>query len=355
MPGYNTSLSASPCEAPHRDRKAAQVEDHSMGRGRAGTPAIRRHRLAEVPPARAVPSLSRRVVGAAYCRNFDPCDEPPVRNGYRWARVRIAQHCRSLRVRSCPEARSEVRVTLISRLGVKVFGLIPGRSQLDHVIPPEVANDGLSELIAAVAATPAVRTALEIGSSNGAGSTASLVKGLDGKTGQHLYCLELSIPRFEQLQERYAVNSWVHCLNMSSIASTDFPSPDSIDAFYDRYPDSPMHRHSRKKVKRWLRQDLDYVGRYPEAQSGIAAARSLAEVNTFDLVLIDGSEFTGFVELDQVYGAKYILLDDILTFKNRHSYERLQADSTYVLICEDRACRNGYAGFRHVDAPAIAI
>jgi hypothetical protein len=34
------------------------------------------------------------------------------------------------------------------------------------------------------------------------------------------------------------------------------------------------------------------------------------------MVLIDGSEFTGIKEFEYIYGAKYILLDDIKGYKN---------------------------------------
>jgi hypothetical protein len=83
------------------------------------------------------------------------------------------------------------------------------------------------------------------------------------------------------------------------------------------------------------------------SRNGIDVARRDAGVLLFDLVLIDGSEFTGEPELDELYGAKYILLDDTMTFKNWVNYERLSKDSNYELIEEDQSCRNGFAAFKH--------
>jgi hypothetical protein len=64
------------------------------------------------------------------------------------------------------------------------------------------------------------------------------------------------------------------------------------------------------------------------------------------MVLIDGSEFTGRAELDETYGAKFILLDDIRTLKNEFNYERLRADAFYTLVKENLDLRNGYAVFQ---------
>ncbi len=53
----------------------------------------------------------------------------------------------------------------------------PPSSGLDRLIPPEISNDRFYRAIERVAATPGVRTILEIGSSSGAGSTEAWVKG----------------------------------------------------------------------------------------------------------------------------------------------------------------------------------
>jgi hypothetical protein len=69
-------------------------------------------------------------------------------------------------------------------------------------------------------------------------------------------------------------------------------------------------------------------------------------IETFDAVLIDGSEFTGSAELDEVYGARFILLDDTETFKNWKNMRRLEADPRYRLVQHDPSTRNGFAVFQ---------
>jgi hypothetical protein len=68
-------------------------------------------------------------------------------------------------------------------------------------------------------------------------------------------------------------------------------------------------------------------------------------------VLIDGSEFTGRAELDLVYGARFLFLDDVVSFKNYHNFHRLHRDSAYQLRGSDPHLRNGAALFERV-APA---
>ena len=61
--------------------------------------------------------------------------------------------------------------------------------------------------------------------------------------------------------------------------------------------------------------------------------------------MIDGSEFTGIEELNRLFGAKWILLDDIRAFKNHYNYHRLRKEPDYQLVEENHPLRNGYAIF----------
>lgn len=221
-------------------------------------------------------------------------------------------------------------------------------SQLDMLIPPEIVNDRFSEVIRQYAAEPDVRLVLEIGSSSGDGSTAALVSALAPKDVKDLYCIELSKPRFAELVARYSDLTWVHCYNLPSVPLEAMPTIADVAKFYKENPSSPLRRSKLTEVQRWLRQDLEYLQRNTWPLTGIDAARRDAKVSSFDLVLIDGSEFTGEVEWTKLYGASYVLLDDTLTYKNLSNLRRLSADPNYRLLIEDRSCRNGFAVFKRV-------
>ena len=68
----------------------------------------------------------------------------------------------------------------------------------------------------------------------------------------------------------------------------------------------------------------------------------------FDLVLIDGSEFTGERDLWSVMGSKFIALDDVFAFKCWNAYQTLLHHSSYSLVCCDFNTRNGYAFFKRI-------
>jgi hypothetical protein len=218
-------------------------------------------------------------------------------------------------------------------------------SDYDKTIPPEIVDDEFYEVIRSLASTAPVRTMLEIGSSTGAGSTRAFVDGLHKNANRPLlFCLEVSRPRFKELVARYVSDPQVKCYNLTSVPLSRFPTETDVISFY-RERKSQLNRVPLREVLRWLRQDLRYVSRLGAPQDGIQTIKKENGVDTFGMVLIDGSEFTGPAELDEVYGADYILLDDIGTFKNLGNYERLVADPSYELQASNRALRNGYAVF----------
>jgi len=229
-------------------------------------------------------------------------------------------------------------------------------SDYDQTIPPEIIDDEFYEVIRTLARTATVRTVLEIGSSTGEGSTRAFVEGLsENPAGPRLFCLEVSRPRYKELVARYAENPLVTCYNLTSVPISRFPTEAEVSSFYRDRP-SQLNRVPLREVLRWLRQDLRYVGRLNASQNGIEAIKTEHGVDRFGIVLIDGSEFSGPAELDEVYGANYILLDDIGTFKNLGNYERLLADPAYRLRACNKALRNGYAVFElRIEAPATSL
>ncbi|MCE1226831.1 MAG: glycosyltransferase family 4 protein [Geobacteraceae bacterium] len=224
------------------------------------------------------------------------------------------------------------------------------QNPLDDIIPPEIRNDEFYELLKSVTAREPLLTVLEIGASSGEGSTAALVSGLKINAGRpRLFCLEASRQRFAQLEKRYAGEPFVHCFNASSVGLDGFPSEAQLSDFY-LTKRTNLNHYPLELVKEWLRNDIGYISSNAIPINGIASIKSDFGIDCFDLVLIDGSEFTGAAELDQVIGAEWIALDDINAYKNNESYYRLMADPDYLLVAENWQLRNGYALFRRRQA-----
>jgi len=222
-------------------------------------------------------------------------------------------------------------------------------SELDRTIRPEIKNDVFYRAIQRLARTEKVSTILEIGSSCGDGSTEAFVSGiLENPAHPTLFCMELSQPRFKLLKNRYKDVPSVRCYNVSSVDLASFPSEEEVSLFYRTVPTN-LNGYDLNTVLGWLRQDIAYIKKSNAPQKGIALIKKENHIENFDMVLIDGSEFTGVAEFKLVYGAKLILLDDIHAFKNHANYHQLLQDTNYELVEQDTTLRNGYAIFKRKD------
>ena len=221
-------------------------------------------------------------------------------------------------------------------------------SQLNFLIPPEIKNDEFYEIIQKLAKEEDIRTVLEIGSSAGEGSTEAFVTGLRQNPNHPiLFCMEISKPRFAALQQRYANNFFVKAYNVSSVSLQQFPNEQQVQEFYKTIP-TILNNYPIEEIIRWLRQDIEYVKNSGVPSDGIFRIKRENEIDVFDLVLIDGSEFTGESELKQVYGAKIIALDDTNCYKNYKNRQTLLADPTYEIIADNQTVRNGYSIFKRL-------
>lgn len=224
------------------------------------------------------------------------------------------------------------------------------QSPLENIIAPEIKGDELAVLLTALAEREPLQWVLEIGSSTGEGSTAALVNGLRNNPARPvLFCLEASRQRFVQLAARYAREPFVRCVNASSVRLEHFPSKGAVAQFLATTRTN-LSGCAPETVLGWLEEDIRYLQESGIDQGAISRIRQDYTIDLFDLVLIDGSEFTGTAELDELYGARWIVLDDINAYKNYANYQRLMADPAYELTAENWQLRNGYAVFRHRQA-----
>lgn len=111
---------------------------------------------------------------------------------------------------------------------------------------------------------------------------------------------------------------------------------------------SSLNAYSIETILQWYWHDINYIKNSGLDQNGIVLVKEKNRINVFDMVLIDGSEFTGEVELNFVIGSKVIALDDINTFKCYSAFNKLSADSNYVLRHSNRKLRNGFAIFERI-------
>jgi hypothetical protein len=137
---------------------------------------------------------------------------------------------------------------------------------------------------------------------------------------------------------------------MNSVKIADFPSEFDVREFFRLHP--KLDKFGVDEVISWLRQDIEYLIGENVADGGIEWIKS-GKMSTdgfehFDIVLIDGSEFLGKAELDHVIGARVIILDDTMAYKNYENRLRLLGDGRYVCTHDDKGLRNGFSVFQKI-------
>jgi hypothetical protein len=218
---------------------------------------------------------------------------------------------------------------------------------MENIIQPEILNDEFHSTLMRYSMRPDLKKFLEIGSSSGEGSTDAFVKGIQKRSDKstvRLFCMEVSTARFNALTTHYKQEEFVRCYNLSSIATTEFPTIDEVIFFYNNIKTNLNH-YPIETVLSWLTQDIEYVRNSGVDANGILFIKGANNIKAFDMVLIDGSEFTGERELQFIKGAKVIALDDVNAFKCWNAYQTLLNTTNYILKEHNFSLRNGFAIF----------
>jgi glycosyltransferase involved in cell wall biosynthesis len=219
-------------------------------------------------------------------------------------------------------------------------------SVLNTLISPEVFEDEFYEAIVNLASCASIDSVLEIGSSSGEGSTLAWVEGLrQNPRHPKLFCMEVSRVRWGALKDRWEGEGFVECFLGSSVRPDQFPTPAQVVHFL-KTVDGPLREYPVEQVLGWLEEDLAYIEKENVPCDCIAEIKRARGIEHFGAVLIDGSEFTGDAELDEVYGAEFILLDDTRTYKCHSARQRLLHDPGYEMIADNPTLRHGYSIFQ---------
>lgn len=219
--------------------------------------------------------------------------------------------------------------------------------------PGEIVGDELAERITALAADPDVTTLLEIGSGAGDGSTRAFVEGIRRRERQDvkLFCVEVSPERADELAARFP-DDFVHVYQAASATPAEYASEEDVRAFCALASPRPAVPADQLLLAR------DYELAFLEERSVqpevIETIKRDHGIETFDVVLLDGSEFLGLADLRRVHGARWLLLDDTNTLKNHQAAMLLLDDPDYELVASNPSLRNGYAAFRHTGSRTVS-
>jgi hypothetical protein len=211
---------------------------------------------------------------------------------------------------------------------------------------PEIYNDELFYTIIDLVKTYNPLHILEIGSGEGKGSTAAFIKGSQGiSPAPNIYCIEARKERCEKLKEIKNIYPPIFIYNVASVPVSMYLTDSEIETFYNSHSQFNLRGFPLSQVIGWGKEEINYIITNDIEQDGIKAIKKEHNIGCFDMVLIDGSPFTAKTELDNVLGAKVIILDDTADIKNHDNHCNLSQNSDYRLICENQSLRNGYSIF----------
>lgn len=190
----------------------------------------------------------------------------------------------------------------------------------------QICGDDFSKDISAYASNPQFKTFLEIGTWNGLGSTKAFADGFNTRNDDYVfYSLECNKDKSSDAAKLYSNNKKMHILN--EVIWNEEPSD-----FYKIFPQALADA----QLKHWNTVDLVNM-----KQCKLFLNRpTLPEV--FDIILLDGGEFTTYYEFQLLKNrCKILMLDDTNSDKCKKIVEELRSDPSWK-ITKQMNIRNGY-------------
>ena len=174
-------------------------------------------------------------------------------------------------------------------------------------MPGEVNRGApLGEALHELAKLPEVTKCLEIGMGNGEGSTLCIAQGL-AESGGELWTLEMRGDCFQSASAFYEGKGLpVHLVHGLALSVDDYPG---VDSLAPEFSTTSIERDNPGIFRQWYVDELAVA-----AAAGAAGALAplIAHEAPFDLVFLDGSEFTSPVEFKvlEPHIRRYLVLDD---------------------------------------------
>jgi hypothetical protein len=190
----------------------------------------------------------------------------------------------------------------------------------------QIHNDSFSNIITNYASNLNYKNFLEIGTWNGYGSTRAFSNGFKNRTDDYIfYSLECNKDKCNDAAKLYEDNDKINILN--EVIWNEQP-----ENFYEIFPqclENELYKH-------WNNVDILNM-----KECDLFLNRSnLPEI--FDIILLDGGEFTTYHEFQILKNrCKILMLDDIYCDKCKLIVEEIKSDSSWKILNVDNV-RNGY-------------
>lgn len=190
----------------------------------------------------------------------------------------------------------------------------------------QICDDDFSIEITKYASNLDYKYFLEVGTWNGLGSTKAFSDGFKNRSDDYIfYSLECNIDKCNDAKKLYSDNNKIHILN--EVIWNEEPSN-----FYELFPDcvtNPTFSH-------WNAVDLINM----KSCNLFLNRPDLPDI--FDVLLLDGGEFTTYFEFQILKNrCKVVMLDDINTYKCKLIVSEIENDPSWKVVKKNNV-RNGF-------------
>lgn len=235
--------------------------------------------------------------------------------------------------------------------------------ELYNIIPPEIKNDELSFFITDIVLNNNnIKNILEIGASSGMGSTRSILNGIKHKDeDMRIFCLEASVERCKEFRNNYNNVFYSHFGNiylfaikeniqlyLYNYATMGYLTDKRIETFYNNF-NTNLNKYPLDQVFSWKQEELNYIIKNKIPVFGIENIICHNICKPFDMVIFDGSAFTGEADYNAVIKNNFpdwIILDDINDIKNYAVNTLISLNNNYEIYAINTLLRNGYAIYK---------
>jgi ADP-heptose:LPS heptosyltransferase len=211
--------------------------------------------------------------------------------------------------------------------------------------------DNLSGALSIITNSDSVSAVLEVGAVANTLSTETLIREAKANTEKlSLYQTQASPETFAKLKNLTQSAANISPYFGLAVNPEEFLSEEEIRRAYT----TNITLTSKIKLGDILkerRQLTSLAG--SRTDSLINEIKTVSRVNTFDLVLINSSPFTGSAALKNILGAKWIVLKGINTINCLSAYEALVTNPDYELALENWGFEDGFAIFCRTGAPGL--
>lgn len=213
------------------------------------------------------------------------------------------------------------------------------------LFPEQVEQDLYFTLQRCLYLDPEIGTVLDIGAGSGEGSTRAVMDATAHLPGLRLFCVEPDLEKFQSLTARYGGKA--ELVNAASVPPDRYASAREVELFYEHIP-STLNSLPLEQFQHAREQEIAYFRQYGLPVDGISRIKRKHGIERFGLVILDGSFFCGEADLQEVYGAKYLVLNYLKSIKNYGNFQRLMEGGQYRLIAANPTYGCGYAVLQRI-------